>query len=538
MICIKCKERIPIISNLDFENGTILLYCQCDSENTEYLIKDYLKELNKLKEDDEFDENDIKVQSCFAHKNNKIELFCIDCSKELCYNCDFKIHQKESHQLCKLQTFYDMIEQNIKYYKEIEELTKFPKFNLKYISEIVKFIKLAYNSFYSQKGKKEINFTSLKNICYIELRLFEYDSNKEKIQNNNDDDKENKLNDREKSSTKQNKNKMPNNIGEKVNNIRHYSEIKKIELKKDKNNSISLLNILLIPNSYFGILISSDDKILLVDISKDSKEILAEYELPKKIISSIYNISLLNEGIIALIYSSGSFDLYFINKGKDNNKKLFFTKKKYTLLGNSTNIINQIKLSKEKNRLIVLMKDKIKFFEWKEDDENLYFINEMDRNDLILIMDLNYHDSVLSLFNNKEIIIKDNIDQKNYIINIKDKNINLVYEIKTMNYLAINCFDNNIEIFDMNLMIMKTKLIGHKKIINDVKELIPLNNSSYKTKLISCSDDNTVRIWDLNKFTNELAIYFEKISLLYKINIFPDKKIAALTNENIIFIIE
>ena len=489
MICIKCKERIPIISNLDFENGTILLYCQCDSENTEYLIKDYLKELNKLKEVDEYDENDIKVQSCFAHKNNKIELFCIDCSKELCYNCDFKIHQKESHQLCKLH-------------------------------------------------KKEINFTSLKNICYIELRLFEYDSNKEKIQNNNDDDKENKLNDREKSSTKQNKNKMPNNIGEKVNNIRHYSEIKKIELKKDKNNSISLLNILLIPNSYFGILISSDDKILLVDISKDSKEILAEYELPKKIISSIYNISLLNEEIIALIYSSGSFDLYFIHKDKENNKKLFFTKKKYTLLGNSTNIINQIKLSKEKNRLIVLMKDKIKFFEWKEDDENLYFINEMDRNDLILIMDLNYHDSVLSLFNNKEIIIKDNIDKKNYIINITDKNINLVYEIKTMNYLAINCFDNNIEIFDMNLMIMKTKLIGHKKIINDVKELIPLNNSSYKTKLISCSDDNTVRIWDLNKFTNELAIYFEKISLLYKINIFPDKKIAALTNENIIFIIE
>ena len=241
-----------------------------------------------------------------------------------------------------------------------------------------------------------------------------------------------------------------------------------------------------------------------------------------------------------MIYSSGSFDLYFIHedKDKDNNKKIYFTRKKYILLGSSTNIINQIKLSKEKNKIIVLMNDKIKFFEWKENDENLNLINEMDRNDLILIMDLNYHGSILTVFNNKEIIIKDSSDQKNYIINIKDKNINLVYEIKTMNYLAINCFDNNIEIFDMNLMIMKTKLIGHKKIINDIKELVPLNNSSYSTKLISCSDDNTIRIWNLNKFINELVIYFEKISLLYKINIFPDKKIVALTNENIIFIIE
>ena len=121
---------------------------------------------------------------------------------------------------------------------------------------------------------------------------------------------------------------------------------------------------------------------------------------------------------------------------------------------------------------------------------------------------------------------------------MKNKNINLVNEIKTMNYLAINCFDNNIDIFDMNLMIMKTKLTGHKKIINDIKELIPLPNSSYTTKLISCSDDNTIRIWNLNKFTNELVIYFEKISLLCRINIFPDKKIIAITNENIIFIIK
>ena len=536
MICIKCKEKVPIISNLDFENGTISLYCQCDSDNTTYLIRDYLKDLNKLKEDDEFEENEVKVQTCFAHKNNSIELFCIDCSKELCYNCDLKHHQKENHQLCKLQVFYDMIEQNIKYNKAIEDLTKFPKFNLEYISEIAKFIKLAYNSFYNQKGKKEINFTPLKNICYIELRLFEYDNSKDSIKSHNDK----KINDNEKSSKNQNNNKIPNNIGEKVNNIRHYSEIKKIELKKDKNYSISLFNILLIPNSYFGVLISSDNKILLADISKESKEILAEYALPKNIYSSIYNISLLNEEIIALIYSSGSFDLYFIHKDKDkdNNKNIYFTRKKYSLLGNSTNIINQIKLSKEKNKIIVLMNDKIKFFEWRENDDNLYFIKEMDRNDLILIMDLNYHGSVLSVFNNKEIIIQDTSEQKNYIINMKDKNINLINEIKTMNYLAINCFDNNIDIFDMNLMIMKTKLTGHKKIINDIKELIPLPNSSYTTKLISCSDDNTIRIWNLNKFTNELVIYFEKISLLCRINIFPDKKIVAITNENIIFIIE
>ena len=223
MICIKCKEKVPIISNLDFENGTILLYCQCDGENTTYLIRDYLKDLNKLKEDDEFDENDIKVQSCFSHKENNIELFCIDCSKELCYNCDLKPHQKENHQLCKLQVFYNMIEQNIKYYNAIEDLTKFPKFNLEYISEIVKFIKFSYNSFYSQKDKKEINFTPLKNICYIELRLFEYDNSKDSIKSNNDIINESNNNEK----VSKNKNKMSNSIGEKVNNIRHYSEIKK-----------------------------------------------------------------------------------------------------------------------------------------------------------------------------------------------------------------------------------------------------------------------------------------------------------------------
>ena len=50
MICIKCKEKIPIISNLDFEKGNITLYCQCDNEKEDYLIKNNLEELNKIKE--------------------------------------------------------------------------------------------------------------------------------------------------------------------------------------------------------------------------------------------------------------------------------------------------------------------------------------------------------------------------------------------------------------------------------------------------------------------------------------------------------
>ena len=125
MICIKCKERIPIISNLDFEEATILLYCQCDNENTNYFIKDYIEEINKIKQEQNI--NNIKIKSCFIHKKNNIELFCVDCSKELCYDCDLKIHQKENHQLCKLNQFYDMIEKNIKYYLSINDLIYFSK---------------------------------------------------------------------------------------------------------------------------------------------------------------------------------------------------------------------------------------------------------------------------------------------------------------------------------------------------------------------------------------------------------------------------
>ena len=45
MLCLKCNERIPIISNLDFHSATISLYCQCDGENEIYNIRDYNTEL-------------------------------------------------------------------------------------------------------------------------------------------------------------------------------------------------------------------------------------------------------------------------------------------------------------------------------------------------------------------------------------------------------------------------------------------------------------------------------------------------------------
>ena len=210
----------------------------------------------------------------------------------------------------------------------------------------------------------------------------------------------------------------------------------------------------------------------------------------------------------------------------------------YICKENKTNIIKQIILSKEKNKFIVLMNDKIKFFEYYENNENISFINEIDRNNLTLLIDLNYHDSILSLFNNNEIVIKDQLIKKNYIINIKDKSINLIYEILTMKYIAISHFDNIIDIFDMNLMIMKTKLIGHQSIINDIKELIPLNNSNYKSKLISCSDDNTIRIWDLIRFDCDLVICLENQGLLGKLNILPNREIMALTDDNSIYIIQ
>ena len=366
------------------------------------------------------------------------------------------------------------------------------------------------------------------------MRLYEYDNNKNflELNNNINPGKENK---------KPNKKAS---LNEKRNNMRLYSEIEKMELKSQKkNNSLSFFNILLIPNSYLCILISSDNKILLININSKEKEfqkkIETYYEINPKIFSSIYNLSLLNQEIFALIYTSGSFDLFFIKKNNDineKNDKINLIKKKYICSDNSTNIIKQIKLSNEKNKIITLINDKIKIFEYKENDENIIFISEVERNNLTLIIDLCYHDSILSVFNNCEIIIKDFYENKNYII--KGKNINFISEIKTMNFLVINYFDNNINIFDMNIMAMKTKLTGHKNIINDIKELMPLNNSSYKTKIISCSDDNTVRIWDLNRFICELVIEFENRGILCQIEILPKKEIMALTNENIIYIIE
>ena len=77
-----------------------------------------------------------------------------------------------------------------------------------------------------------------------------------------------------------------------------------------------------------------------------------------------------------------------------------------------------------------------------------------------------------------------------------------------------------------------------QSIINDIKELIPLNNSNYKSKLISCSDDNTIRIWDLIRFDCDLVICLENQGLLGKLNILPNREIMALTDDNSIYIIQ
>ena len=69
-----------------------------------------------------------------------------------------------------------------------------------------------------------------------------------------------------------------------------------------------------------------------------------------------------------------------------------------------------------------------------------------------------------------------------------------------------------IDIFDLDLMILKNKLKGHKKIVNDLKELIPIENSNYNPKLLSCSDDATIRIWDLVNLI--IYLFFIKIIIL------------------------
>ena len=261
-----------------------------------------------------------------------------------------------------------------------------------------------------------------------------------------------------------------------------------------------------------------------------------EYILEPKFYSSIYKLSSLNENSFSLLYTSGSFDLFFIDTDKENNK-IKLNRKKYINNENSTNIINQILLSKEDNIIIVLIKDKINFYKYNE-KETIILIKQILRNNITLILYLNFHNSVLTLYNNQEIIIKDELEKNNYIIDIKNKQINKILELKSFNYLAITHFDSDIDIFDLNVLILKIKLKGHKKIVNDLKELIPSENSNYNPKLISCSDDKTIRIWDSIKFYCEKIISIEKSSFMFFLNILPNKKIIVLDNENVIHIIE
>ena len=528
MLCLKCNERIPIISNLDFHSATISLYCQCDGENETYNIRDYNTKLNEIKSTNK--DINIKNQVCFIHKDNDIELFCIDCFKELCYECDLKEHQKENHQLNKLDTFYDMINANLNYFKNIKDLKFFDTFNIEYINDIIKFNEIAFESFNSQKDKAKKNFSALKNICYLELRLSEYDS--KNIQKNS-----NIKIDQDKKEKKSKNNKYKYNL--KINSMRKYLNIKHINLKGD-NILPSFLNVLLIPNSNYCVLISADSKLLIINISYNNKElekkIEIEYKLDSKLFSSMYKLSQLNKDSFALLYISGSFDLFFINKEK-SSEKINLKRKTYISHEKSTNIINQIQLSKEDNSIIVLIKDKINFYIYNE-TETITLVKQIDRNNITLMIYLNFHKSILTLFNSQEIIIKDLLEKKNYIIDIKERQINLILEIKSFNYLAITHFDSDIDIFDLNLMIIKNKLTGHKKIVNDIKELTPLQDSNYNTKLVSCSDDRTIRIWDLIKFYCEYIICFEKYSVLFELNILPNKEIMALDNENIIHIID
>ena len=529
MICINCKQRIPFISNLDFKSGNISLYCQCTGENEKYNARSYLNELNKIKSENQ----DINIinQICFVHKDEDIELFCVDCSKELCRECDLKIHQKDNHLLIKLDAFYKMIEDNLKYLNNVKDLIFFENFNIEFFQDIIKLLELIYLSFISQKNLPKKNFTPLKNICYTELILSEIDTKKDTNKSNNKKIKE-------KVSKKNNY-----DFTKKIKSMRKYLHIKKISLK-DYGISSSHLNCLLMPNSYYCILISADNKLLVVNINQNDKnknlknKIEAEYILESKTISSIYKLSLLNEKIFALLYNSGSFDLFFIQKEITNNINLII--KKYINQEKSTNIISQINLAKEKNQIIALVGDKIQFFKYNENnnDETMILIKEIDRNNINLIISLDYHDSTLVLFKNQEIIIKDEIDKNNYIIDIKGMTIDKMIEIKKFNYLAITHFNSYIDIFDLNLMVKKTKLIGHKKIVNDIKELTPFPNSNYDSKLISCSDDKTIRIWNLINFCCETIIHFEKSYFLFTINILPDKEILAVDSENLIHIIE
>ena len=494
MLCLSCKERIPLISNIELNDNNkiyISFYCQCNSENVIYNLNDYI---NKF-----IDENkNIINYKCLLHKDEDIEFFCIDCIKEFCYKCDKLSHISLKHKIHNLNSFFKLVETNLKFinnYKEI--INKKIKDNI-LKNNFIKFCDLVYETFY----KYTDNYSSYKNVGYIELIL--YDLNDLPFINNNE--------------TQIKEEKEKNN---KIINRRKYLKISHIninELNIFEQNKSEILFILLCEYQNNFIIYSKD---IIYYIKENNNQIEIINKIPNNDSNEkLIKLKYLNYNYFTSVFEKGKFTIFKI----ENNiiKQCF----KFIPEDEILTAISFIYINKNQN-LICGFFDKIHFFSI---NNNFNKINEILNETHSIMFDLNYKNSTLYLSPKGELIFKDGKTNKKYLFSTEEA-ISNILEIESINSLGIVFFNNIIEIYDLELKSYTNKLKGHSSCILDLKEI------KKEKRLISCSEDFYIKIWDLVHFSCSLNIKlsFQPFNIVLGEN---NKILATSLLKNYLFIID
>ena len=486
MFCPSCKERIPIISNITINNDNIMLifFCQCKEENMTYNLNDYMKERKK-------ENKKIIKYKCILHKDEDIELFCFDCIKELCYKCDKSEHISLNHKVKTLNYFSKITQSKTKnnsYFQNIEKI----KLNKILKNYFVQFSDLVFSTLHQYPD----NFSSIKNIWYLELvmndlygfSLFEKD----------------------------NEIKEENNF-EKIKHTK-YLNVTQINIKKEiiiENNS-EILFILLFDFQNHFIIYCKD---FIYYIKENNKHLEIIDKLSNENTDYIFlKLKYLNKNYFCSLFQKGIFIIYKIENDKINKCFKFIPQKK---------ILTSISFIyiKEKENLICGYYDTIFTFSIKN---NFNQIKEIINESHSIIYELKYNNSKLFLSPKGDLTIQDGISNKKYSF-YSEKEILILLEIKSINSLAIAFLSNYIEIYDFELKSFKKKFKHSNKIL-DMKEV------KKEKRLISCSEDLNINIWDLTTFSCTLKIQL----VIFPFNISIGKKnkiiVSSFDTDNILII--
>ena len=495
MFCLSCKERIPLISNIEINDNNniyISFYCQCNNDNVIYDLNDCI---NKFKDED----RNIINYKCLLHKEEDIEFFCIDCIKEFCYKCDKFTHIKLNHKIHNLNSFFKLVETNLKFKNNYKEIIN-KKIKDNHSKEnFIKFCDLVYNTF----NKYKDNYSSYKNVGYIELIIYDLYDLPFNINN-----------EREINDEKEKKNKIINR--------RKYLKIIDIDINNQKifeQQNIVILFILLFDYQQNFIIYSKD---LIYYVKENNKQIDIINKIPnpdsnEKFIKLKY---LNHNNYFTSIFEKGKFTIFKI----ENNKiKQCF---KFIPEDEILTAISFIYINKNQN-LICGFFNKIHIFSV---NDNFNKINEILNENHSILFEINYNNSKLYLSPIGELTFEDGKTNKKYLFGTEEA-ISNILEIQSINSLGIVFFNNIIDIYDLELKSYRNKLKGHSSCILDLKEI------KKEKRLISCSEDSYIKIWDLIHFSCSLNI---KLSLQpFNIVLGENNKILATSLiKNYLFIID